>query len=368
MARTHIFTYLLEGVHRFFFFFEMEQVKEYYAKWEAIPQPRKIKTMTFVAFVCYFLFLLLLVIYGFGRTGKKTVPIMPTVLFTDGTPYNLEVIRYLAQRRDVVIGMIVVAANDIAAAQLQASTASVTSLVSNLQAEGFKTHVPEVYASYDSASNSFLDPLNTKLATSTVNFLIVGPCTDAAYFLQHYSNRRGNVNKIFVAGGAFNVEGNARYLNSTFVKAERNFYLDPDAADYVVAMTHNRPVVIIPLDATLTWPQDAYTALVQSPPTTSASAVAVKDGLQWYYGSVDTTKHVTVGITAAAYAVDARVQAGATITTIPVRVYTSAADARYGSSYRPASSADEKSVVVVLSLVANNFFDDLLNVNALELY
>ncbi|KPA86739.1 hypothetical protein ABB37_00820 [Leptomonas pyrrhocoris] len=345
----------------------MEQVKEYYAKWTEVPQPRKIKTAKLIAFVSYFLFLLLLVVYAFGRTGKKTVTVVPTILFTDGTPYNLEVVRYLAQRRDVVIGMIVVATNALADAQLKANATSVTTLVSALQSEGLKTRVPDVYSSYDAATDSFLGPLDAKLASTTVNFLIVGPCTDAAYFLQQYAGRRGNVNKIYVAGGAFNTAGNAKFLNTSITGAERNFYLDPAAADYVVAMKHARPVVMLPLDAALTWTSSAYSAIVSNSGTTSASATAVAEGLRWYYDAVDKTKRVTVGMAAAAYAVDTEVQTGVKVTTIPVRVYTSAADARYGQSFRPPASAEAKLVTVVLSLNEGTFFSHLTNVDTLAL-
>jgi inosine-uridine nucleoside N-ribohydrolase len=345
----------------------MEQVKEYYAKWEAIPQPRKIKALKLTSFICYFLFLLLLVIYAFGRTGKKTVPIIPTILFTDGTPYNLEVVRYLAQRRDVVMGMVVVATNSLAAAQLKANIAGVTGLISTLQSEGWKTHVPQVYGSYDSSTSNFLEPLETLLAKTTVNFLIVGPCTDAAYFLQKYPGRRSNVKTIYVAGGAFNVVGNAKYLNSSATTAERNFYMDPVAADYIVAMTHGRPVVMMPLDTVPTWDSSAYFTIVSHPATSSESAVEVAEGLQWYYSDVDKTNRVTVGIAAAAYAVDTQVQTGVTVTVIPVRVYTSTTDARYGGSYRPPTSADPNLVTVVFTLQSSTFFTRLVSVNALAL-
>lgn len=345
----------------------MEQVREYYDKWAEIPQPRKIKAMKVIAFGSYFLFLLLLIIYAFGRTGKKTATIIPTVVFTDGTPYNLEVIRYLAQRRDVVVAMIVVASNAIAEAHLKANAVSVTSVVSTLQSEGWKTHVPTVYTSHDSTANSFAEPLEQLLAKTTVNFLIIGPCTDAAYFLTQYPGRRGNVNKIFVAGGAFNVGGNANYVNSSITTAERNFYMDPAAADYVVSVSHGRPVVLLPLDAALAWTSAAYTAIVTSPASSSESAVEVASGLTWYYDNVDKTSRTTVGIAAAAYAVDTQVQTGVTVTVIPVRVYTSTADARYGGSYRPAASAGGTSITVVLSLVSDTFFSHLVNVNKLAL-
>lgn len=345
----------------------MEQVKEYYTKWAEIPQPRKIKTIKLISFVCYFLFLFLLVIYAFGRTGKKTTTLTPLILFTDGTPYNLEVIRYLAQRRDVVVSMIVVASNALATAQLKANLVAVTSLVSALQAEGWKAHVPSVYAGYAATSNNFLEPLDTLLSKTAVNFVVVGPCTDASYFLQTYVTRRGNVKRIFVAGGAFNVAGNADYFNSTATTAERNFYMDPSAADYVVARTHGRPVVLIPLDAALTWTSAALTAIVSSPSTTSESAVEVAEGLQWYNANVDLKNRVTVGIAAAAYAVDTQVQTGVTVTTIPVRVYTSDVSARYGRSYRPDTSSTDQSVMVLLKFVESTFFAHLVNVNALKL-
>ncbi|KPI85906.1 hypothetical protein ABL78_5038 [Leptomonas seymouri] len=344
----------------------MDQLRNYYEQWAAIPQPRKVKTLKLTAFICYFLFFLLLIIYAFGRTGQKTASITPFVLFTDGTPYNLQVVRYMAQRRDVVISMIVVSTNTLASARLNADARIVQNLVNALQSEGLKTHVPEVYASYNASTNSFPEPLDAKLAKTKASFLIIGPCTDAAYFLQKYAERRANVNSVYVAGGAFNAAGNANYFNSSITGVERNFYMDPSAADYVMAMKHGRPVVMLPLDATLAWSSPAYNAIVSSP-ASSESAVTVARGLRWYYENVDKTKRVTVGIAAAAYASDTQVQTGVTVTSIPVRVYTSAADARYGRSYRPPASADEKKVTVVLSLVESTFFRHVINVNGLSL-
>ncbi|CAG9576298.1 conserved hypothetical protein [Leishmania major strain Friedlin] len=339
----------------------MDQIKEYYQRWCDVPQPRKIKIIQLVAFACYFLFLFLLVIYAFGRTGQRTLTIVPTVLFTDGTPYNMQMIRYLAQRRDVVIGMIVVSNNALAVEKLRSNVGNVEGILSALQAEGYTKTVP-VYASHTSSPNNFEAPLGEMLAKRSVKFVIVGPCTEAAHFLMAYPAHRSKIVDIFVAGGAFNKAGNANYLFSANVKAERNFYMDPGAAGYITEASHQRPVTLFPIDVTVAWTEEAYAAIVSNPSSTAASAETVTTGLRWYYQTVDSTRSTTVGLMAAAYASDAQVRQTALYTSIPVRVRTAETNMTNGQSYRPASGTP---VRVMLSVAADIFFSHLVSVDKL---
>ncbi|KAK7201160.1 Inosine-uridine preferring nucleoside hydrolase [Novymonas esmeraldas] len=342
----------------------MEQLKGYYQQWCDVPQPRKIKAIKLIAFVCFSLFLLLLVIYAFGRTGKKTVTIVPTILFTDGTPYNMELVRYLAQRRDVVIGMIVLNSNTLAVGKLRSSAGNVEDMLTALKAEGYTRTVPVYVAPASPSADTFAPQLQQMMASQSVTFVIAGAATEAAYFLQTFPTLRARVTNIFIAGGAFNTAGNANYFAITNTKAERNFFLDAAAADYVVAASHGRPVTVFPMDTTMKWTAGAYATIVSNPGSSAASVTAVSQGLGWYYADVDGTQRTTVGIMAAAYASDAQVRASAQFTSIPVRVTTTPASVELGRSFRPASGT---AVQVVLSVSADLFFSHLLVVNSLPL-
>ncbi|KAG5501794.1 hypothetical protein JKF63_04063 [Porcisia hertigi] len=341
----------------------MDQIKAYYKIWRELPQPRKIKFIMLMAFACYSFSLFLLVIYAFGRTGKRTSTIVPTVLFTDGAPYNLEVIRYLAQRRDVIISMVVLNNNSLSVERLRSNVENVKTMLTALNAEGYAKTVP-VYLPQTSSSANFAPALDQMVSKQSMKFVVVGPCTEAAYFLREYPARRSNVANIFVAGGAFNSAGNANYLLATNTRAERNFFLDPSAADYVVTASHGRPVTLFPIDATFPWTEEAYTSIVSKPSSPSTSAGAVATGLQWYYRDVDGTRSTTVGLMAVAYASDAQVQQTAVYTSIPVRVKKDQTDAVNGESYRPSSG---NSVRVILRVAADTFFSHLLRVNELAL-
>ncbi|CAJ1026902.1 Inosine-uridine preferring nucleoside hydrolase, putative [Leishmania lindenbergi] len=341
----------------------MDQLKEYYQRWNDVPQPGKISILKRIALACYFLFLLLLVIYAFGRTAKTTSAIVPIVLFTDGTPYNMEVIRYLAQRRDIIIGMIVLNNNTLAVERLRSKTRNVEAILSALKAEGYTKAVP-VYASHMSSSDNFAAPLDQMVAKRLVKFIIAGPCTEAAYFLAAYPTHRSNIVDIFVAGGAFNKAGNANVLLPTNTKAERNFYMDPSAADHILAGSHGRQVTLFPIDVTIAWTEEAYAAIVSNLSSTAASVGIVASGLQWYYTNIDPTSSTTVGLMAAVYASDAQVRETATYTSIPVRVRTGGRNITDGQSYRPASGA---LVRVMLSVAADTFFSHLLRVDKLPL-
>ncbi|KAG5499474.1 hypothetical protein JIQ42_04947 [Leishmania sp. Namibia] len=341
----------------------MDSVKDYYRRWCELPQPRKVKVTKLTAAACYFLFLLLFVIYACGRTGKKTSTIVPTILFTDGTPYNMEVIRYLAQRRDVNIGMVVLNDNTLAAEKLQAKTGNIEAILSALRAEGYTKEVP-VFASHTVSPDNFAAPLDQMLAKQSVSFVIAGPCTEAAHFLTEYPAHLSSIAGIFVAGGAFNRAGDADFLFPYNTKAERNFFMDPSAADQVVAALHKRPVTLFPIDVTVAWTEAAFAAIVLTPSSAAGSAAAVATALQWYYKNVDSTRSTTVGLMAAAYASDAQVRHSAVYTSIPVRVKTAETNVTNGLSYRPRNGTP---VRVMLSVSADTFFSHLISVSNLPL-
>lgn len=341
----------------------MDQVREYYGQWSAVPQPKKIKWMKAAAFFCFSLFLLLLIIYAFGGTGSKSVAVIQTIVFTDGTPYNMQAIRYLAQRREVNVAMIVVANNSLATSSLKATYERVTAMVTALKLEGL-TDEMAVYGVHG-GSTDYTASLLTYLDSNTVKFLVLGPCTEAAWFLQTYSNVTGKVATVYVAGGAFNTAGNANFFGGGNTEAERNFYMDPTAAAYLMHRDHGRPVILFPLDVTLTWGTTAYQQIVSlSGVTANESARYVSEGLQWYYADVSSSKTTTVGIMAAAYLADLNVRDNAEFTSIPVAVQNSTSSSSVGKSYRPASGSD---VSVILSVANDTYFTHLMNANLLQL-
>ncbi|WP_366788319.1 nucleoside hydrolase [uncultured Leuconostoc sp.] len=74
-------------------------------------------------------------------------------------------------------------------------------------------------------------------------FMALGPLTNVALSLQHYPDIWHHVSRLIVMGGAYKTNGN------TSPVAEYNFWVDPDAADYVFKQS---PVEIelVPLDVT----------------------------------------------------------------------------------------------------------------------
>lgn len=71
------------------------------------------------------------------------------------------------------------------------------------------------------AEPAFVSALDSYLLSHTAQLLVLGPCTDVAYYLNHTSASVYNkISEIFVAGGAFSVNGNAHYnFPSSNIKA-----------------------------------------------------------------------------------------------------------------------------------------------------
>lgn len=83
-----------------------------------------------------------------------------------------------------------------------------------------------------------------------VTILATGPLTNIAEFIKQYPALIPNVQKIIFMGGAVNVPGNIKALDSDSPNtvAEWNVYADPKAAQIV--FTSGIPIVLVPLDAT----------------------------------------------------------------------------------------------------------------------
>lgn len=75
-----------------------------------------------------------------------------------------------------------------------------------------------------------------------ISIVALGPLTNIALLLQKHPRVATRVGRIISMGGAFRVPGN------TGPVAEFNYYVDPEAADFV--LTSGVPVTVVPLDAT----------------------------------------------------------------------------------------------------------------------
>lgn len=113
-----------------------------------------------------------------------------------------------------------------------------------------------------------------------ITFLTLGPLTNLAEAFQSSPAIIGNIERIYVMGGAVNVPGNVSDSGSNEnMVAEYNIYIDPYAANVVFAS--GAPVTLVPLDATNYVPvnQDLYQHLQASQLTPEARFIfAVIDG------------------------------------------------------------------------------------------
>ncbi|RUQ90764.1 nucleoside hydrolase [Legionella septentrionalis] len=93
-------------------------------------------------------------------------------------------------------------------------------------------------------------------ASQPVTILAIGPLTNIAQALQKAPEIKRNIRVIYIMGGAIDVPGNIPEVDSASKNhtAEWNFYLDPLAAEIVLAQ--GLPIVLVPLDVTNQLPID----------------------------------------------------------------------------------------------------------------
>lgn len=405
----------------------MDSIRNYKDKWLALSQPQKIEKLKIVAGVCYALFLLLFVIFAFGGTRSAERSPTKVVLFLEATPDALESIRYLALRADIAISMIVVGSSSWAIDAFQ-SVASITGFISMLRNEGaISASIPVYYGSSLSLSDCgfskeidytkppsaavasptactysralspkehflaerlfgvsevlleererksptyYATPLQELLKNTTVQFLILGPATDAAIFLQQVSDSiRANVESIKLAGGAFTSKGNVNLLETTNTVAEINFFMDPQAANYLVSGRHGRPVTMIPLDASFAWDSSAYNTLIHAPFSvfpgqTSSSTVTGFAMSSFNKVFPHLATNVSVNFLAAVYLADPSLQSSSTVSIFPVTVTSESSLVQDGKSvYQPSNNF---SSTVVLHVKEKLFWEGIIRVNALS--
>lgn len=362
----------------------MDTVNEYAQKWVGLSQPEKISKFKIVAAVCYGFFLFLFVIFVFGGTRSAERSPTNVVLFLEPTPDALASIRYLSLRADIVIQMIVVGSSSWALDAFQ-SVEAINGFVSMLKNEGSLSYsIPVHYGSslsskdclfskevnyqkeYTSSSSNliactysrvvspkehfqaerlfgvseallargegtlfptyYVSVLQQILTTTPVHFLVFGPATDAALFLQQSnSSLRKNVTSIILAGGAFASSGNVDALETTNKVAEINFFFDPLASSYIVSGEHGRPVTLVPLDAAFKWNSSAYNLLIQTqslrfPDQATSTTVAASALSSFHNFFPHLGVNVSVNYLAAVYFSDAVVQSSSSVSIFPVSV------------------------------------------------
>ncbi|XP_050340574.1 uncharacterized protein LOC126766974 [Bactrocera neohumeralis] len=340
----------------------METVRGWYQTWCDFPQPKKVKIIKGAAFVCFSFFLLFLVIYAFGGTGKKSKTLTPTVVFMEAMPADLQTLRYLAQRRDVSIGMVILTVSGSSktkATRKRSRSTTVTALrppmrlFSNVSftagvpvpasttsctyrrvfTETLSTNAQRLFngaalldlvdvQSPQSRLTYYDAPLSDYLSSRQANFLVLGPATDAAAFLQNHPQRRSQVVRIVMGGGALIGLGDVQYL----------------------------------------YPDNRSTSPTTEAEVTSANVVGCPAG---YYNQVgSSTKPVSLALLAGSLLADAYLQDGSTVSSVPVNVIAKGNLDVDGRSYRPPSG--DLTVNVVLSVNQDTFSSHLLRVDALS--
>jgi inosine-uridine nucleoside N-ribohydrolase len=111
-------------------------------------------------------------------------------------------------------------------------------------------------------------------AARPVTVLTLGPLTNVAQLLTEHPDLIAAIARVVVMGGAVDVPGNVQLDGAvTPLEVEWNFYVDPRAADVVVASS--APVTLVTLDATNSVPvTDTSLELLTANDVTSATAVA----------------------------------------------------------------------------------------------
>ncbi|KEG12271.1 pyrimidine-specific ribonucleoside hydrolase [Trypanosoma grayi] len=417
----------------------MDQMKLLQQRWADMPQPRKIKALRVVVFVCYSLALLFFVIYAFGGTTKRVSEPMPVVLFMESMPGGIMALRYLAKRADVFIAMIVLA-TDAWNVNLNAAYDNTAAFIAMMRKEGvllydipiyYGNSVAQANARFDedvsftsinvshnttsctyrrvldpnvlldadrlfgasdlldgvpisaprnnsdgstlSGQMEFFDvPLLHYLTRHTASFLVLGPSTDAAWFLQQHPDQRSRVSLVIMAGGVMGADGDTRLVYPPNRRSELHMFFDPHAANYLVSGAHGRQVLLLLLDAAPKWPAPLYESLIVARASSSAatSANVVAHAVSGFNRRFAAELPLPVEVATAAYFADLHIRGGVTVTEVPLLVANGVAMATDGMLGTPADVHKQPTglkVKAVLKLQEGTFWSRFERVDRLTL-
>ncbi|RNF27258.1 pyrimidine-specific ribonucleoside hydrolase [Trypanosoma conorhini] len=221
-------------------------------------------------------------------------------------------------------------------------------------------------------------PLASYLSDHAASFLVLGPATDAAAFLQQQPPKLcAKVHHIFFAAGAIKSGGNTRLVYPPNWRSEQHAFFDPLAANYIVSGAHGRPVDLLPSDAFPQWPNSVYASLITSraypsPASSSsvdASAQVVARAFIGHAKQFGIEKLMPVEVLAAPYFADAMTRGDATVAAMPVLVANGVAMSTDGLIGAPSSEQPQKNafkVNVVLRVKEETFWPRLEAVDRLR--
>lgn len=85
-------------------------------------------------------------------------------------------------------------------------------------------------------------------ADDKIHFALTGPCTNFALLLRNYPDLKEKIGTVAIMGGCFEPQGPQGRRGNITPYAEFNFFMDPEAADYVLAS--DLDIVLFPMDLT----------------------------------------------------------------------------------------------------------------------
>ena len=96
------------------------------------------------------------------------------------------------------------------------------------------------------ALNFMIRALET--TSDKIHFALTGPCTNFAFLLQARPDLKNKIGSISIMGGCLEPQGPQKRRGNITPYAEFNFFMDPEAADYVLAS--GLDIILFPMDLT----------------------------------------------------------------------------------------------------------------------
>jgi inosine-uridine nucleoside N-ribohydrolase len=207
---------------------------------------------------------------------------IPLIIDTDMAPDDWVAILYMGKRKDIDIKAITISGTGEAHGSKGAENClrllniinkdDIPVAYGNGQPIKYNHHFPKLMrfavdkrlfikfpkSEYHPIEESAIQLLKNHIEKSKTNVVILalGPLTNLAEFINKFPPLKEKIEKIYIMGGAVEVEGNissvSRKIDNPY--AEWNIYCDPHAANIV--FESGIPIVLVPLDATDQLPVD----------------------------------------------------------------------------------------------------------------